>query len=61
MMNCHQVQLQQEVYREQKHTSIKDEFQFNQLHIDQFRADLFMRNTQSNMLNFDEVSLKRVV
>jgi hypothetical protein len=46
---------------EQRRTSIEDELQLNQLHVYQLRGDRLMRDAQPNVLDFDEVSLKRVV
>jgi hypothetical protein len=46
---------------EQRQTSIEDELQLNQFHVYQLSGDSLMRDAQPNVLDFDEISLKRVV
>jgi hypothetical protein len=42
-------------------TVVKYEFELNKLHINEFGADLFMRQTHSDVFHFHEVSLERIV
>jgi hypothetical protein len=46
---------------EQRQTSIKDELQLNQFHVYQLSGDSLMGDAQPNVLDFDEISLKRVI
>lgn len=43
------------------HTTVEDELQLDELHVNQLRVDRLVGNAHPNVLHLDEVALERVV
>lgn len=49
------------LWAEVLHTTVEDELELDELHVNQLRVDRLMGNAHPNVFHFDEVTLERVV